>query len=133
MKLRPLTADEVRAEWDGLKPGIERVIAKTGAKFRPEDVYLRLMSKTAWAYAIGEIGGVVFTQEFDHDGLVLFIWLLWTDIGERAPNEASFYAQAEELGRGLKARRIRMMSPRKGWDKDPFFTQVARVYEHELT
>ena len=134
MKLTPLTVDDVQTQWDWLRAGLLLVIAKTKAKYRPEDVYLRLRTDTAWAYAIDDPAGfVVFTREYDHDGLVLFIWIMWTPPNSIRWRNDEMYAELERIARECKAKRIRMQSPRTGWEDEPFFTRVAFVYEHELT
>lgn len=131
MRLRALTRDDVIAEWDWLRAGLLRMIEKTGAKYRPEDVYSRLVTGTAWAYAIDEDGALVLTQEYDHDGLVLFVWAMFgQNVAER---KDEVYAELEQLARAVKAKRIRMQSPREGWERERFFTRVAVVYEHEVT
>ena len=129
MKLRPLTRDDVVAEWDWLRAGILKCIEKTRSRYRPEDVYTRLVTNTAWCYAV-DGGALVLTQEYDHDGLVIFVWCLF---GESiAEQKDEIYAELEKLGREAKAKRIRMQSPREGWERERFFDRVAVVYEREL-
>ena len=136
MRLRPLAPDEVYASWGWIRNGLLAVLAKNDkAGFIPEDVYLRLRSGTAWAYTVGEdeIGFVILTQEHDPDGLVLFIWSLWLEPGSGAPVEDGIYGALEDLARNIKARRIRMHSSRKGWERSGFFDRICVVYEHEVT
>jgi hypothetical protein len=133
MKLRTLSADDIQAEWDWLRNGLLHCAQKTGAKYRPEDVYLRLRTNTAWAYAFGEDAFLVLTQEYDPDGLVLFVWALWAAPGSLRGSEGDMYAELERIARETGAKRIRMQSPREGWQRETFFQQVAIVYEHEVT
>ncbi len=134
MKLTPLSSDDVQADWDWLREGLLKLIAKGGSRYRPEDVYLRLRTDTAWAYMLGErTGFVVLTREFDHDGLVLFVWILWAAPNSLRERKREVYSELERLARECKAKRIRMQSPFAGWVRETFFDQVAIVYEHEVT
>lgn len=134
MDLTPLSADEVQADWDWIRAGLLHCIKKTASRYRPEDVYLRLRTDTAWAYALSERAGfAVLTREFDPDGLVLFVWALFSEPYSLRGREGEVYAELVRLARECKAKRIRMQSPRRGWEREPFFNQVAVVYEHEVT
>lgn len=133
MKLVALTFDDVYARWDWLRDGLLRMVDKTGAHYRPEDVYARLLGDTAWAYDFG-VGFIILTKEYDPDGLVLFVWALHADsgtLGRQGSDE--LYVELEQLARGAKAKRIRMQSPRRGWERETFFNKVSVVYEHEVT
>lgn len=44
----------------------------------------------------------------------------------------SVYAELESMARQLQCARIRMMSPRRGWERQSFFTLVGYVYEREV-
>ncbi len=133
-----LSADDVYQRWDWLREGILAVAAKTGGRFRPEDVYVRLRTSTAWAYALrdaneDDIGFLIVTQEYDPDGLVLFVWILWAPSHEIRGRENEMYQEFERIAVACKAKRIRMQSPRRGWEREGFFDRVAVVYEHEVT
>ena len=133
MKLTPLSADEVQADWDWLRAGLLHCIQKTASRYRPEDVYLRLRTDTAWVYALDERQGfAVLTKEFDPDGLVLFVWILFAEPNTLSERKGEVYAEFERIARECKAKRIRMQSPRKGWEREPFFNPTAVVYEHEI-
>ncbi len=99
-------------------------------------MYLRLRSNTAWAHAINhdeqDVGFVVLTQEYDHDGLVVFVWVIYCTPDSWAKHRPEAYAELSDFARKAGAKRIRMQSPRKGWARDPFFNPIATVYEHEL-
>ena len=116
-----------------MRAGLLECFAKTDARFLPEDVYLRLRSGSAWAYDVDGIGFIVLTQEYDPDGLVLFVWALWCERGKLLPIVGEFYQALETLAREAKAKRIRMSSPRKGYERNPFFHPTVMLYEHEVT
>ena len=137
MQLVAMTQDDVYDRWDWMRVAVLKMIAKTAARYRPEDVYLRLRGNTAWAYAFRhkdrDVGLMVLTQEYDPDGLVLFVWILWAEPNALVGHTATLYAETEKVARSIKAKRIRMHSPREGWKSESFFRQVAVVYEHEVT
>ena len=101
------------AEWDWLRAGLLKVIAKTASNYRPEDVYLRARTGAAWIFAIDECGFVVLEQEHDCDGLVVVVWALWCEPGAARVRDGDIYAELERIGREAKAKRIRMLSPRR--------------------
>ena len=138
MKLVLLAPAEVYARWDEIRSALQQCITKTNSNYRPEDAYLRLMGSptSAWAHEIlvqGEsCGFIVFTQEYDPDGLVLFVWAIWVSPHSVRRWRDEMSSELERIARECKAKRIRMQSPRAGWKREPFFKQVAVVYEHEV-
>ena len=135
MTLRPIAPEGLSVLWDWVRNGLLHCINKTHARYLPEDVYVRLRAGTAWLYLIETeqpVGFVVLTQEFDPDGLVMFVWALWCRPGSMRTVHPLLYVELEKLGQAIKARRIRMQSPRKGWLSQAFFTPMVTVYEHEI-
>ncbi len=130
--LRPLDAGHVYNSWDWIRPGVEQVIKRTEAHFRPEDVYTRLRNGTAWLYLIGaeEFGFVVITQEHDPDGMVLFVWCLWTEPHKLRPVKQAFDSALDELAKTAGAKRIRWQSPRNYAREG--CKLVAHIYEREV-
>lgn len=120
------------ADWDRYRAGILRVVEKTGDTYRPEDVYFRLKSGTAWLYDFETFGFLVLTQEYDHDGLVLFVWIVFCEAGKAVGRKDEMYAALEDLAREAKAKRIRYQSPLRGWERETFFQQKAVVFEREV-
>ncbi len=121
-----------------MRQGIEKVIAKTRANYLPEDVYHALRSNTAWAFALrddnaDDFGFMVLQNQYDPDGLALFVWCLWVEPNAGPPHRASLYEELENLAKSVAAKRIRLQSPRKGWEREPFFKPIAMVYEHECS
>ena len=120
------------ARWDWYRRGLVKLIAKTGRTYRPEDVYHRVLSGTAFLVDVEDFGFMVLTQEHDHDGPVVFVWIIWCEPGRAVGRKAEIYAALEQLAREAKAKRIRMQSGFEGWSREKFFKQVAVVYEHEV-
>ena len=131
-----LSPTRVYAEWGWLRNGLLDLAERTEAHYRPEDAWLRLRTGTAWAYGIGavgdEIGFAILTQEHDPDGLCVFVWAIWCEPGSAAGVKDDIYAGLEMVARAAGAKRIRMQSPRPGWERERFFSRVAVVYEHEV-
>ncbi len=125
----------VYERWDWIRAGCEKTIKRTGAHFRPEDVYVRLRNGTAWLYAIcvpfGEVGFVVLTQEYDPDGMALFIWILWAERGQLRPVVDQFYTEIDGLAAKAGAKRIRWQSPRNYTREG--CKRVAHIYEREVS
>jgi hypothetical protein len=133
VELVPLTVEQVWEQWGWLRNGLAECAARTNAHWLPEDTYVRLRGGTAWAYLLEDIGFVVLTQEWDPDGLVLFIWAMWCEPGSAIGKRREILDALEGLARKARAKRLRMQSPRQGWEWVEFFDPVATVYEHEVT
>lgn len=122
--------------WDWVREGLLQAIRRTGGHSRPEDVYLLLRGGSAWLYLVmvegQRVGFVILTREHDPDGPVMFIWCLWCEPHSVWETQAELYAELDKIARGIKAKRIRMWSPRRWWERQPFFKQVSAVYEHEV-
>jgi hypothetical protein len=135
--LVPLTPEQCFLRWEWLRAGLLVCINKTKARHLPEDVYARIRANTAWAYVINvdgvDRGFYVLTQEPDPDGLVLFVWALWAESGSMKDIHPAAMLELVELAKKAKAIRIRMQSPRGAWERDPYFTPVAVVYEYEVS
>ena len=134
--LEPVDPLGAYTRWDWLRNGIVHVIQKTGAHYRPEDVYARIRSATAWLYVYAvdgdEIGFQVLTQEHDPDGLAIFVWVLWCEPGEAAKRRSEMYGAMDNLARACKAKRIRWHSSLRGWERERYGTKVAVVFEREV-
>ena len=129
--LRPIPLEELWDKWARYGVGLLECIRNTKAHYKPEDVYVDLRSGRSHLYEIGDFGFVIFQQHQDPDGLVLFVYALWCKAGEYQKRLAAVYEELEEFARSMKAKRIRMQG-RDGWSKHRFFTETARVYEHEV-
>ena len=135
MLLRPVDPIGVYNRWDWFRAGIQKAIDRTGAHMRPEDVYLRVRTGTAWAYVIEadeDIGFIVTTVEHDPDGAVMFIWCLWCERGKLNQHKAAFYEALDGLAGSINAKRVRGWSPRKGYQWFDYVKPVATIYEREL-
>ncbi len=132
MKLRPIT--DLHKHWPWIRNGLLHCIDKTGERWLPEDVYLAIKAGTSFVFALEthkDVGFVVLQQHNDPDGACLFIWALWTEPGAAREREQAVYAALDEQRRKIGAKRLRMWSPRRAWEREGFWTQVSAIYEHE--
>lgn len=135
--LRPLSFYETRARWKWVKTGLQECARRAGERWLPEDIYEPLRAGNAYCYAIvhdeRDIGFVIVQRHNDPDGAVLFIWAIWCEPGTLFPVHREVLAELRALAIAIKAVRIRMESPRKGWEWVDFFVPIRTVFEHEVT
>lgn len=138
MRLRPLPPAEARAAWGWIRNGLVTVLGRVHDTWTPEDVYLEVAQGKAHVYAIewreDDVGFVVLKLLADYDGPCLWVWAMWAEPGTfdgfasaRTSRMAEMFRALDELAASVKARRIRMESPRRGWER--FFDVKATVYE----
>jgi hypothetical protein len=128
--LQPIAAEQIREFWPWVRDGLEQLRARFHEHWIPEDVYASLRGGHSFLFIIGdELGFIIFQRHMDADGPVLFVWIIHGDL---VAVHLKVCDEIEAMAREMKARRIRMQSPRKGWAKIDFFTAVQTVYEHEL-
>ncbi len=125
-----MPAENVRDEWAAILYGIQEVRDRGHEKWWPEDIYVALRSGSAFLYLIPKGPGfVIFQRHMDADGPVLFVWIIW---GELAAIEDELYTEIEQLAKAMQAKRVRMHSPRKGWQRRKYFKPVSTIYEKEI-
>ena len=134
--LRLIPAAKLYDVWGWVRNGLVDCAGKTQERWLPEDVYLAIKGGSAFLYAIehkgDEIGFTVLCQHNDPDGPCLFVWAMWTEPGAGAPVEGMICSALEAKAREIGAKRIRMQSPRKGWERKAYWRQTAALYEHEV-
>jgi len=122
----------VRALWPRIKPGLEAVHAKTVPDWIPEDIYTCLRAGTAILLLADEADWFIVVQ---HQGRIygscLLIWILHAP-GDYAEFADKVYSELERLARELKATRLEMHSPRRGWERDPHWIRRETIYTREV-
>lgn len=126
--LTPIAPENIASVWPWVRPGIQKIIDKTHETFLPEDVYIHLKNKTAHLYVVDDAGFVVFELLLDKDNSrTLHIWLIW---GKYKEIYLSVFDEIDKLAKHVGAKRIRWISPRKGWAR---VAKLSRyVYEREV-
>jgi hypothetical protein len=121
---------DIRDVWDEIRPGIEYTKRKTGALWRPEDIYAACISNRAFVY-IGETGFIVVQpgQNMFNGKSEMFIWIAYAQ-GEK--NIERFQSAVDDLADDHGFDKMTMWSCRPGFDRIPGWKAVATVYEREL-
>lgn len=119
-ELLPVQPHELHAWWPRVRPGVERVLEKTGERFWiPEDVYASLQAGAS-GLLVGTVEGemrgfVVLTPVKEYAGLRTHVWVM------RHEGEGDFIAvfgeKFETICRQHGSRWITFDSPRKGWER----------------
>lgn len=134
--LRLIPPAELYDVWGWVRNGLLACFGRTNERWRPEDVYLSLKGGQSHLFAIeskgDEVGFTVLQQHADPDGPVLFVWALWVEPGAGLPIEAQIVRALEGKAGEIKAKRIRMQSPRRGWARRHQFDAVSTVYERSV-
>lgn len=134
--LRPILPAQLYAEWGWVRSGLLHCIEKTQERHLPEDVYHAIRAGGSFLFAIeyrgDDVGFVVLQQHADPDGGALFIWALWIEPGFGVVIENDFVSALEDKARSIGLGRLRMHSPRKGWNRRRFFRPVSVIYEREV-
>ena len=121
--------DKLGPLWWWVRKGLDEVIARCNEDWTVGQVYQALTAGTAVLYIVGaEDGFMVVQRENDSRGPILFVWVLWGDCADGQENHFHF---VDELARSIGADRIRMRSPRKGWQRRGFKVKTM-VYEREV-
>lgn len=121
-----------RPLWPWVRAGLLEVSERTEPTWIPEDVYAELKSGSAALLTInGDAGFCVVKRLVDYDGPSLFLWAMWGP-GELAPLYDEIMAALDGFARQAECKRIRMMSPRKGWRRVNGWRERDTVYERSL-
>ena len=97
----------------------------------PEDVYAAIKGGSAFLFVIGADDGFVIVQRTQSfDGPRLFVWIVW---GPRllAPQRIALEAELDQLATSIGVRKLRMHSPRKGWERVGW-QAIETIYEREV-
>lgn len=115
--------------WPAVRGELERTIRKCGkTHWLPEDVYTAIRTNNAYLYSC-DGGWFVLQKHDDPDGPVLFVWVM---VGiEMMQHKDKILETLDGFAVTMKAKRIRMNSPRKAYCKLGF-DAVATIYEREL-
>ena len=114
--------DNLAEHWHEVRHGLGAVLAKTGEKWLPEDVYHEL--KGGQALLFKRTGAFLVLKA---DGRDLFIWCAYNAV------QGEFESGLQWLKDHARAngfKRLTLTSPRKGWAR--LFKAVSTNYEMEL-
>jgi len=124
--------ERLHEDWPLIKEGLEKIIEKIKPDWIPEDVYHALRSNVSTVhlgYNGDEYEGfIVLTPTPDYDGVVLFIWCVYSP--SRTNVLETYYEEVVQMARKIGAKKLRFASPRKGWSR--MFEPVTTIYEREV-
>jgi len=119
MEFRNIAAEVIHSEWPFIRQGLEKILAETGDRWLPEDVFWLIKQNSIWAYVVfdgDERVGVVLLQPTNGwDGKELYLFGGY-NVGNKDVIEFSM-DEIIKAGRSIGARRIKMQSNRKGFEK----------------
>lgn len=130
--MRYVPPEELASVWEEAAQWIDFARLRLGERLTREEIYHALRSNLAALYMIDDVGIVVCQRVVETDGTVsLFVWLI---SGKLKNWKDEMIRRLEELAAQIKATRIKMRSPRRGWERamGNYWTPVDIIYEHRL-
>lgn len=131
--LRFIPIPQLSAVWPAVRAHIQRANDKLGERNTPEEFYHALRQGLAGLYLAEEDAGIFICQKVvELDGTATcFIWLT---VGPVLHNHDKWHRTLESLAQQIGAVRLRMRSPRKGWERatNGYWKVAEMTYEHEL-
>ncbi len=130
--------NELHDYWDEIKKGLEIVKQTSGNGWIPEDVYNEIRNNRSTLH-LGDVNGeyagfIVLSPQQDYDCGTLFIWICYS-INPENDVVKIFLEDIKQMARKIKARNIKFMSARKGWErrlKDYGFEPVQTLFKLEV-
>jgi hypothetical protein len=110
------TRRDVRECWDDVLPGLADIKEKRSPSWRPEDVYAACLSGKAFLYVADCCGCFVVLQEKQDAHSLRRDLLVWIGYGFDDAQGAHVH-ELLELARKIEAKRLVMISPRKGFER----------------
>lgn len=121
--------ERVNHIWQWVRKGLDEIRAKCDEAWTTGEVYNALLSGSAVLYIAGEEDGFMIVRKIvDPRGPILFVWALWGDL---ANTQDTHFRFIDDLAKNIGADRIRMESPRRGWERKGFKVKTM-VYEREV-
>ena len=131
--LRFIPIPQLSAVWPSVRAHIQHANDKLGERNTPEELYHALRQGMAGLYLAHADTGVFIVQKVvEIDGTTTcFVWLA---VGPLRDEMLELQRQLESLARMIGAVRLRMRSPRKGWERatNGYWQVADTLYEHLL-
>ena len=131
MEFRYITAELIHSEWDFVLKGLQKILDKTGDRWKPEDIYWLIKQGSMWTYVVfdndGERAGIVLLQPtVGWDGKELFLFGGWNatnaDVIDFSLNEIL------KAARSIGAKRLTTQSKRKGYER--YAKRLGLTFSH---
>lgn len=121
---------DVYDHWPRVEAGLQRICKRHTPDWIPPDIYRALLNDTAWLVLVGGDGFLVVEKYPGANGRgVLFV--VACEGTDMQKNYDDAMVELVELAKKLGCKRIRHISPRKGWAAK-FWRSVGYVYEREV-
>jgi hypothetical protein len=134
-----IAPDRIQSVWPTIRPGLEKVCAKSSDGWIPEDVYLSLKTGAATLHIgkgpDGYQGFLIMSQNAGFSGPVLHIWACYSEAHD-FNLMIEHMAFIEGCAKNLGAKTITFTSARKGWEVQGVkigFKPQTTVFAKELT
>lgn len=131
--LRYVPIPQLSLVWPTVRAHIQHANEKLGERNTPEEIYHALRQNMAGLYLAREGDGVFVAQKVvELDGTCsCFVWLA---VGPMRDDVVELQQNLETIARMIGAVRLRMRSPRKGWERatNGYWQVAEMLYEHEL-
>lgn len=126
--MKHVPPSDLASHWPAVREYVKRAVDRFGERITVEELYYALRQNMAALY-MNHRGMLVAQKVIELDGTITLFVLIAA--GEMAEDEAEWMQMLEKLAGTIGAVRIRMASPRKGWERVGW--KVAHtVYEREV-
>jgi hypothetical protein len=131
--LRFIPIPQLGAVWPLVRRHIQHANDKLGERNTPEEIYHALRQGMAGLYLAKDDTGIFVVQKvIELDATTTcFVWLA---VGPLRDEVQELNRQLEAVARLIGAVRLRMRSPRKGWERatNGYWHVAEMLYEHNL-
>jgi hypothetical protein len=112
--------NELHDYWGLVKEGLSKVRQHSSDGWMEEDVFSELRAGRSTLH-IGDVNGdyagfLILTPQQAFDCSILFIWCCYS-VNPHVDVIDVFFPDLQDMARKMKARKIRFLSSRKGWEK----------------
>ena len=132
MEFRHIQPENIHADWDFIKRGVEKILKETGDRWLPEDAFWLIKQNSIWAYIVTDkeerVGLVLLQPSTGWDGKELYLFGGF-NVGSK---DVITFAMPEilKVAKHVNAKRIKFQSPRKGFEK--YAQSIGFEYSHSM-
>jgi len=130
MILQHIAATGVSDHWPRVEAGLQRICKLHSPDWIPPDIYRHLLNETAHLALVGDNGFLIWERYPGTNGQGM-LFLVACEGSDMMANYDEAMGEVVELARRLNCKRIRHISPRKGWAAK-FWKPTGYVYEYEV-
>ena len=113
-----LVQEDIRDQWDRVKPGLYWIHSNLNPEWRPEDIYMavRMGAATLWMDPQVEDGFAILQVKPDafKDIKALLVWVAYYQGGDGV---SEYLPEIEKMARDFGCQRVEFWSPRRGFER----------------